>query len=182
MLIAVMAITVVAVMGTSIAVMATRSTRAAGDAQTAGIVKDLANAGLAQGVTYLRQVGVTSAIDAQAPVPNGVASACQAPTVNTTTPAWTRSQAALITSGSQGSYAVWIEKVAPPVAATRALPGLQSGHVRAGQTHRQRPGALHAGRRRRGSVRGVRQGRGEPAVRGPGDRQHVRLQRDVHRP
>ena len=41
MLIAVMVITLVAVIGTSVAVMANRSTKAAGDAQTAGVVKDL---------------------------------------------------------------------------------------------------------------------------------------------
>ena len=65
MLVAVMVITVVAVLSTSVAVLATRSTRAAGETRTAGVVKDLANAGLAEGVTFLRQVGVTSAIDAQ---------------------------------------------------------------------------------------------------------------------
>jgi Tfp pilus assembly protein PilX len=121
MLIAVMVIMVIAVICTSVAVLASRSTRAAGDAQTAGVEKDLANAGLAEGVTYLRQVGVTPAIDAQAPVPSGASTACQPPTVNTTTPEWTRSKAALIDSGSQGTYAVWIEKVA---AATSGNPAV----------------------------------------------------------
>ena len=71
MLIAVMVITVIAVIGTSVAVMASRTTKSAGDCPTAGVAKDFANAGIAEGVTYLRQVGVTPAIDAQTPVPNG---------------------------------------------------------------------------------------------------------------
>jgi hypothetical protein len=115
MLIAVMVITVIAVIGTSVAVLATRSTKAAGDAQTAGVVKDLTNAGLASGVTYLRQVGVTPAIDAQPAVPNGAA-ACGVPAVNPAAPAWTKASAALVDSGDLGEYAVWIEKVAPPSA------------------------------------------------------------------
>ena len=85
MLVAVMVITVVAVLCTSIAVLATRSTRAAGEARTAGVVKDLANAGLAQGVTYLREVGVTSAIDAPGNLPHG-SDACGNAVVDTTAP------------------------------------------------------------------------------------------------
>ncbi len=68
MLITVMVITVVAVLSTSVAVLAARSTRTAGDVQTAGVVKDLANAGLAAGLTYLQQVGVTSEIANPTPI------------------------------------------------------------------------------------------------------------------
>jgi Tfp pilus assembly protein PilX len=119
MMVAVMVLTVVAVLSMTIATLAMRSTRAAGDAQTAGVVKDLANAGLAEGVTFLRQVGVTPAIDGQTPVPDG-AGACAAPTVNSAAPQWTRSNAALVDSGTKGEYAVWIEKVVAP---TSGVPG-----------------------------------------------------------
>ena len=89
MMVAVMVITAVAVLCTSVAVLATRSTRAAGETRTAGVVKDLANAGLAEGVTYLRQVGVTSAIDSQPVIPDG-SGACAAPATTTTPAAWTK--------------------------------------------------------------------------------------------
>ena len=51
MLIAVMVITVIAVIGTSVAVLASRTTKSAGAAQAAGVAKDFANAGIAEGVT-----------------------------------------------------------------------------------------------------------------------------------
>ncbi len=113
MIVAVMVITVVAVLSTSIAVLATRSTRAAGETRTAGVVKDLANAGLAEGVTFLRQVGVTPAIEGLPVVPDGLG-ACATPTVNTTSPSWTQSGAAVVDGGDQGDYTVWVEKVAAP--------------------------------------------------------------------
>ena len=119
MLIAVMVITVIAVIGTSVAVMASRTTKSAGSAQAAGVAKDFANAGIAEGVTYLRQVGVTPAIDAQTPVPNG-ASGCATPTVDAAHPEWTSNKAALVSGGAQGQYAVWIEKVA---ASASGVPG-----------------------------------------------------------
>ena len=115
MIVAVMVITVVAVLGTSVAVIATRSTHAAGESRTAGVVKDLANAGLAEGVTYLRQTGVTPAIDAQSPIPDGDPNACVVPTpvpAASSTPAWTKTSPAFVDSGSQGDYMIWIEKVA----------------------------------------------------------------------
>ena len=115
MLVAVMVITVVAVLCTSIAVLAARSTRAAGDARTAGVVKDLANAGLAQGVTYLRETGTTPAIDAPSNAFPSATAACGNAVVDLTAPDWTRASAALVDGGDQRKYAVWIEQVAPSV-------------------------------------------------------------------
>jgi hypothetical protein len=126
MMVAVMVLTVVAVLSMAIATLAMRSTRAAGDAQTAGVVKDLANAGLAEGVTYLRQVGATPAIDGQTPVPDG-AGACGTPTVNPAAPTWTKGGAALVRSGTQGEYAVWIEEVDASSGAYRVCAEGRSG-------------------------------------------------------
>jgi hypothetical protein len=111
MMVAVLVMAVVAVLCTTTAVLATRSIRSAGDAQTAGVVKDLANAGLAEGVTYLRQTGATPAIDAGSNSFPSSSTGCVTHSVDLTAPDWTRASAARIDGGAQGTYAVWIEKV-----------------------------------------------------------------------
>lgn len=112
MLIAILVVTVVAVLSASVAVVAMRSTTASGSSRTAVVVKDLANAGLASGVTYLREIGANPAIDSEPNTFVDPEDACESHEDASATPSWTRSSPAQIGAGGQASYIVWIERVA----------------------------------------------------------------------